>query len=273
MRSPSGHFGRRSGFTVAEILIATACLGAVGIVMYALLNVGMTLFAKNVAVNMAHQEARYGINRVVRDLHHSISIPQLVDINLNQNNTVGPSAGVTFQMICNGPFEVMNDPSSGLIQVATTRPKPVPPEVGDHMVVLDYGVETEITKILELGGGANHWNIWLAGEKEKKIQTKSGSFVICYITRRVGYVVNNGQLRFYPNLIATPSTYYVISRNLTSATPFSIPLNDSGAPDTRYTNVDITVKDPTYSNRGFKSTGMKVVDAHIPYRCQITKYQ
>jgi hypothetical protein len=97
--------------------------------------------------------------------------------------------------------------------------------------------------------------------------------VICYITRRIGYVVNNGELRYYPNLIATPSTYSVVARNVTSATPFSIPLNQSGTPETRFTAVNITVTDPNFSNRGYKNTSMQMADGGVPYRCQMTKYQ
>jgi prepilin-type N-terminal cleavage/methylation domain-containing protein len=263
-----------NGFTLVEVLVATGAIGIVGAVMFAVLNFGLTLFARNVRMNMAHQEARNGVMRVVRDLHRAVSIPQLSDAGLKAVPTAGPAAGVMFQVVTTGPFEIMNDPSAPrLLQVSTTNPKPAPPSIGDHIVVLDYDVEADITDITAMGIGSNHWNIFLANENEKRIQTKGGSFVICYITRRIGYAVNNGELRYYPNLIATPTTYHVIARNVTSATPFSIPLNQSGTPDTRYTAVNITVTDPTYSNRGFKGTSMQMADAGVPYRCQMTKYQ
>ena len=188
--------------------------------------------------------------------------------------TGGPAAGVTFQTIATGPFQIMNDPAApSLIQVATTRPQPEPPNPGDHIVVLDYNVECDITKVTATGAGSNHWDVFLANGNENRIQTKSGSFVICYITRRIGYVVNNGELRFYPNLIATPTTYAVIARNVTSATPFSIPLNQSGTPETRFTAVTVTVSDPSFSNRGYKATSMEMANAGVPYRCVVTKYQ
>ena len=273
MKSFSSNLGNGSAFTIAEIMTATACLGLVATVMFALLNMGMTLFARNAAVNMAHQQARIGTSRVLRDLHQSVSIPQLANADLTQNATNGPAAGVTFQIVVNGPFQIANDPASSLIQVATTKPNPPPPSAGDHMVVLDYNIESDITNVGAVSGSSNHWNITLANNTEKKIQTKSGSFLVCYITRRVGYVVKNGELRYYPNLIATPTTYAVVSRNLTSATPFSIPLNGTGTPETRYTYVNMTITDPTYTNRAFKGTSMEIVDAHIPYRTQLTKYQ
>ncbi len=254
--------------------MAVAMLGLVASVMYALLNFGMTMFARNVSVNMAHQQVRNGLMRVSRDIHQAVSIPQLVDENLQQVSTAGPAAGVTFQVVTSGPFQVINDPTApSLIQIGTDKPKPEQPAVGDHVVVLDYDVEADITKITATGAGSNHWNVFLANGNEKRIQTKSGSFVVCYITRRIGYVVSKGELRYYPNLIATPAAYVVIARNITSPTPFKIPLNDTGTPDTRYTSVNLSAKDPTYSNRSYKSTGMQFVDARVPYRCQVTKYQ
>lgn len=274
MRAPDHRDNRRGAFTLAEMLVTVAVIGLVTAVMYALLHFGITLFAKNVSVNMAHQEARNGLMRVSRDLHQAVSIPQLVDENLNAVNSTGPAAGVTFQIVTNGPFEVVNDPTSpSLIQIGTTNPKPATPAVGDHMVVLDYNVEADITKITAQGAGSNHWNVFLTNASEQRIQTKKGSFVVCYITRRIGYVVRNGELRYYPNLIATPATYHVVSHNITSATPFKIPLNATGTPDTRYTSVTISALDPTYSRRAYKGTSMQLVDAKVPYRCQMTRYQ
>jgi type II secretory pathway pseudopilin PulG len=265
---------RRRGFTLVEIVVAAAAMMMVFAVMYALLTFGITLFAKNVAVNMAHQQARNGLMRVTRDLHQAVSIPRLVDDKLQPVTTAGAAAGITFQIVVNGPFRVINDPASpSLIHVATTNPKPVAPAVGDHMVVLDHDVEADITKITATGIGSNHWNVFLNNNSERRIITKGDSYVVCYITRRIGYVVANGELRYYPNLVATPGTYHVVAQNITSATPFKVPLNESGTPDTRYTNITMSAMDPTYSNRGYKSTSMQLVDARVPYRCQMTKYQ
>jgi prepilin-type N-terminal cleavage/methylation domain-containing protein len=275
MRTNATNIQQRSGFTLAETLVAVAAASVVALGMVALLNSGMTLFARNVAINMAHQQARNGMMRVVRDLHQAVSIPQLVDASFNPVDAAGATtAGITFQIVANGPFQIINDPTApALIQVGTTNPKPAAPSIGDHMVVLDYDVEVDITNITAAGAGSNHWNVFLKDGNETRIQTKSGSFVVCYITRRVGYVVNNSELRFYPNLVATPGTYSVVAHNITSPKPFSIPLNATGTPDTRYTSVNLTAMDPTYSNRGYKNTGMQLVDSRVPYRCQVTKYQ
>jgi prepilin-type N-terminal cleavage/methylation domain-containing protein len=265
---------RSRAFTLVEVMVAVAAMGLVASAMYALVSFGTTLFAKNVAVNMAHQEARNGMMRVARDIRQAVSIPQLVDVDMQAVATSGPAAGVTFQIVTNGPFEIKTDPATPtLIQVGTDNPKPTMPAIGDHMVVLDYDIEADIVKIGANGNGSNHWNVWLAKGAEQRVQTKNGSKVVCYITRRIGYLVRDGQLRYYPNLIATPTAYIVVSRSITSALPFGIPANSTGTPDTRYTSVTLSALDPTYSRRGYKNTSMQLVDARVPYRCQLTKYQ
>ncbi|MDQ6860497.1 MAG: hypothetical protein M3032_04990, partial [Verrucomicrobiota bacterium] len=67
------------GYTVAEMVIAVGVLGLLGTVFFSVLQTGLTLSAKNTAVNAAHEEARQGMLRLTRDVHASISVPQLRD--------------------------------------------------------------------------------------------------------------------------------------------------------------------------------------------------
>jgi hypothetical protein len=77
MKKTSPYRGRDEGFTVAEMSIAMGVLGLLGLVFFQVLNSGLVLFSKNTAVNVAHEEARQGINRLTRDIHAAISVPQL----------------------------------------------------------------------------------------------------------------------------------------------------------------------------------------------------
>ena len=72
-------------FSVAEMMIAVGVLGLLGLVFFSVLKSGIILFAKNTAVNIAHQEAREGINRLTRDIHASVSMPQLCDLDTTTN--------------------------------------------------------------------------------------------------------------------------------------------------------------------------------------------
>src|SRR5215210_3672238 len=110
-------------YTVAEMAIAAAVLCLLGLVFFAVLNSGMVLYAKNTAVNSAHQEGRDGINRLTRDIHASISVPQLRDTNFNVVNstpvvgtgTAPMAAGVSFQNVALGPQFIWKDPGNNKI--------------------------------------------------------------------------------------------------------------------------------------------------------------
>ena len=51
----------QGGFTAAEMVVSTMVMAILGIVFLNVLNSGMILYAKNTAVNSAHEEAREGI--------------------------------------------------------------------------------------------------------------------------------------------------------------------------------------------------------------------
>src|SRR4051794_41616898 len=103
-----------AGFTVAEMGVAVGVLGLLGLVFFQVLQSGLTWSAKNTAVNTAHEEARQGILKLTRDLHASVSVPQLRDGSFAViSSTPSPSAtpgatpptapGVSFQNVAYGP--------------------------------------------------------------------------------------------------------------------------------------------------------------------------
>ena len=104
--------GNRSpnGFTLPEILVTMGIMTIVGLMIFLVLNSGMVLYAKNTAVNSAHQQARSGVDQMLTNIHSSVSIPQLVDANLQPvasldgNGQPIPAAGIAFQTFSAGPF-------------------------------------------------------------------------------------------------------------------------------------------------------------------------
>ena len=65
------------GYTVAEMLIASGVLMLLGLVFFQVLQSGLILFSKNTAINISHEQARQGLNRMVRDIHGAVSVPEL----------------------------------------------------------------------------------------------------------------------------------------------------------------------------------------------------
>src|SRR6476620_1836470 len=93
-------------FTLIEALIATAIMAIVGGILFTTLWQGTILFAKNTAINVAHQQARIAVIQIEKDLHSCVSVPQLIDSNRQPIGGNGPAAGIAFQHFASGPFKV-----------------------------------------------------------------------------------------------------------------------------------------------------------------------
>jgi hypothetical protein len=148
------------GFTFAEMMIATAIMVVVGICIYQVTTSGTILYAKNTAINVAHDQSRIAVSRLVHDIHAAVSVPQLGHIDPRAYGTwaaptgswkpygtsvtfaadtgTGPSAGVAFQVLGGsngspgGPWNVSNDPASSIIMIAS---EPYMPQVGQRLIL------------------------------------------------------------------------------------------------------------------------------------------
>ena len=69
----------KTAFTLVETMVGLFCFVIIGGVIYLLLNSGMILYAKNMSVNTAHEDTRRAVNRLLRDIHAAVSVPQLID--------------------------------------------------------------------------------------------------------------------------------------------------------------------------------------------------
>jgi prepilin-type N-terminal cleavage/methylation domain-containing protein len=208
------------GFTLIEMMVAVLCFAVAGTMIYSLLNSGMILYAKNMSVNTAHQDTRRAVNRLLRDIHASVSVPQLIDgfnadgsLQVHTSN-ITPAAGVAFQLVALGPTYIWKDPvAPNLIMIYDNGNPPAP---GSRLIVPLWGIETEITKTAA-GGASGHSNVFLmdttgnivdqtstAGKtpqgQGKSSNTKNNGndvYAVCYYTDRIAYLVQNGQLRLY----------------------------------------------------------------------------
>ncbi|HEX8077337.1 MAG TPA: hypothetical protein VF511_05945 [Chthoniobacterales bacterium] len=226
-----------SGFTLSEIMVTLGMASVVGVcATYIFLN-GTILIAKNTAENVAHDQNRIAINRLLHDIHAAISTPQLGHIvtgKLAQNPTApngswtpygtnltfwadsgtGPAAGVSFKKMGNafnangGPFELKNDP--GNPELVMVKSYSTAPLEGMEIVfpyytetIYDSSLKKNITRPMEgtiykvTSNGSDHYNIFIQGGLENRIKEKKGTHVICYYMSRFAYVVENGNLNFY----------------------------------------------------------------------------
>ena len=216
-----------SAFTVAEMMVAVGVLGLLGGIFFSVLRAGLTLSAKNTAVNVAHEEAREGILRMTRDIHASISVPQLRNNNhdsgyLTANSfsivsstpapvtaPYGPvspvAAGVAFQDIASGPNYVWKDVNNPTLIMIKDNPNP--PTAGMRLIVPFFGLEEDISKATA-GGAAAHSNVFIRADQQTPSISPpdfGGTYAITYYTERYAYVVMNG------NYVADSQGDYILS--------------------------------------------------------------
>jgi type II secretory pathway pseudopilin PulG len=219
--------------------------------------------------------------------------------------------GVSFQNVASGPNWIWNDPggSNGMIMIKDGVNGP--PTPGMHLIIPAWGIEDDITKVTG-ASVSGHSNIWTVHDYETGIkhapQYAGSLYAITYYTNRSMYVVKNGsyvadskgdfnlvsgkyvqvtagtgtyhyengELHYYVQRYNGTSFYWLdtatVARYLSSPNPFSVPLNQYGGSDNRYVQVNISVRDPKTSNRGYLSTST-LLNTKIDYRSRLSFYQ
>lgn len=297
-------------FKLIELMFTIGLTGVLGLLVYAILNTGTVLGAKNAAMNTAHEQARIAMLEMIQDLHSSISQPSLVNLNGQQ------AAGIAFQKwgydnvnakVNGGPHKIIQDAATGqssiILSVTSGQGTPM---VGQRLIIPTHQIEADITAV---GGNSSSLNVTLDNFNVKantpaSYQLPDGSWalhtlpvaisgtgssvgdVICFITDRCSYAVTNSTLNW--NWKSTAKT---LGSDITNSkgvlydpskptdttnfppTPFSIPTTAAGAPYTRFVAaIDLSTADFKYSNRGYKSANI-LLNGRVPYKARLTTYQ
>jgi hypothetical protein len=265
---------RTAGFTTAEMVIAVGVLTMLGLVFFQVLNSGMVLSAKNMAVNSAHEEARDGVMRLTRDLHASISVPQLRDTSFawvsstpSPGGTPPTAAGVSFQNIASGPNFIWKDP--GNANMIMIKDNPNKPELGMRMIVPAWGIEDYITQTAA-NGTPNHTNVWTASSMHVTLANSSKVFggtqyAIVYYTDRVMYLVTGG------NYVADNSGDYIQA----SANVY-VPYTNQAGQRYRYENGELHFYRQRYDGSALNWQDVATVARYIsspkPFSVPLNKY-
>jgi hypothetical protein len=271
---------QKRGTTLVETIFTTVLVGVVGLVIYALLNIGTILASKNVAVNTAHQQARTAMLQMVQDLHGSVSLPQLVDINGSPSPTPNASAsptatpvptpapGIAFQLFSSGPYKIMNSVTTlqNTIKIATNKANPPQINAGQRLIIPGHGIEDDITAAT-LAGDQKSYTLTLAHNVPVAIDVSMGN-IPCFVTDRCSYIIQNQELHWTGP--TTKKTFSVMGQNIISPNPFSVPPTASGALYYRFVSaIDLSTCDLKFSNRGFKSANI-LLNGQVPIRTRMT---
>jgi prepilin-type N-terminal cleavage/methylation domain-containing protein len=258
------------GYTLLEMAIATGIIGVVGLAIYSLLSLNTILGAKNTAVNAAHQQARTAMMQMLQDLHSSISLPSLVDINGSTVAGAGPAAGIAFQEWSSGPHQITADvtTSQNQITLKLTPGSGPTPVVGQRLIVPTHQIEDDITAV---SGTSNALTLTLAHNVAVAISGTSSYTIVAFISDRCSYIIANGSLKWQGP--TTRKSFSVLGNDITSPTPFSLPVTPAGALYYRFVSaINLSTSDPTYSNRGFKAANI-FLNGQVPMKARLTTYQ
>jgi hypothetical protein len=260
----------KRAFTLLEVGISTSVFSVVGLTLCSLVNTTTILGAKNTALNTAHQQARTAMVQMLQDLHSSVSLPSLVDVNGNQVSGAGPAAGIAFQQWSSGPHKIKSDASTSQNQITlsvTPNSGPVP-VAGQRLIIPTHQIEDDITAV---SGTNTNLTITLAHNLPVAIAGTSSYTIVCFVTDRCSYTIANGSLQWQGP--TTKKSFAVLSNDITSSTPFSTPLTAAGALYYRFTSaIDLSTADPASSNRNFKAANI-FLNAQVPMKTRLVTYQ
>jgi len=271
---------QKCGTTLVETIFTTVLVGVVGLVIYSLLNIGTILASKNIAVNGAHQQARTAMLQMVQDLHGSVSLPQLVDINGSPSPTPNPNAtptptpaptaapGIAFQLFASGPYKVISDVTTlqKTVTILWTKSNPPTITVGQRLIIPGHGIEDDITAVSVSNNGKTS-ALTLKNNVPVPIDAGLGN-IPCFVTDRCSYIIQDQELHWTGP--TTKKTFSVMGQNIISPNPFSVPSTASGALYYRFVAaIDLSTSDLKFSNRGFKSANI-LLNGQVPIRTRMT---
>jgi hypothetical protein len=253
--------------------------------IFLVLNSGMNLYAKNTALNSAHQQARTGIDQMLANLHSSVSIPQLVDSNLqpvaelDANGKPTSAAGISFQAFSGGPFPVVASAAATATSIMLYCPGYVS-AANSRLNIPSHNIEFNITSSTQVGPN-RQFNLATPAAGIGTAVSISGTgiegdagttYVIgAFMTNRVSYAVVEGELRYFST--NDPASYRVIARNVISATPFTVPITPGGSLQNQFLSaVNLSSVEPNFANRGYAAVNM-FISSLIPVRCRLTNSQ
>ena len=223
---------------------------------------------------------------MLANLHNSVSIPQLVDTNLNPiaatdgSGSPIPRAGIGLQAFNGGPFPVVLSANATDTSIILYCPGYIPP-ANARLNIPSHDIEYDIASSSAVFTGVRKFYLTTPASGIGTAITISGTgvetsgstqyVITAFITTRLSYAVNGGELRYYPTNDLT--NYKVIARNVISDTPFSVPVLANGTLQNQFVAaVNLSTVEPQYSNRGYAAVNM-FVSSLIPFRCRLTNTQ
>src|ERR1700730_7945936 len=277
--------GISRAMTLVETMVTSMLIGVVFLGLYSVLNMGTILGAKNLAVNVAHEQARVAMLQMMQDFHSSVSLPAVT----NDDGTTSPAPtpatsapfgypGVAFQLWAIGPLRIAANAlkDQNVVQVTVPAGTQVP-VVGQRLIVRTHQLEDDIVAVNGTAGGI--LSLTLAKpvpiDIKPPLDPKDGH-IVCFITDRCSYFVDKNKTLNWngPNARKAIS---MMANTITDAAPFTIKTSPLNAPLYQVVPVfDLSTADANYTNlnsrTAFRSANI-LLHSEVPMRARLTDTQ
>lgn len=232
----------QSGFTLVEMLIGSTIGVIVSLGVFAFIDTGSMLTARNLAVNLTSNSMRGTLDRIENLIQQADTLPQLIDTSGSTVAGTGPAAGVRFDLFAGGPV-VVNPGTQTLASTVTSftiryaQASSRAPMAGD-ILRLDGTADSlrprinSVTSNTALSAGMREATVTLTAALGTAVSATTA--LRANIVRQVALVVMPGgagrQLRYFTDMAGTTNmndaTKYAvltdqIAMQSADATPFS----------------------------------------------------
>ncbi len=252
----------RHAFTIVELIVGAAVSSVLAVAIFALMNAGMILSAKNLSLNLTSNTMRGALDRVEQVVQQADTMPELIDTT-GTVITTGPAAGIKFDRAVGSPYVVTV--TAGTIPSATTTltltrstnavASPAVPSVGD-IIRIATTASTLRPRIQTVSVGAidgqlrQPFTIGLTAALGTTITPASGAIVTARLVRNAAFLVmtSNGkrELRYYHT--------FDTATNLADITKYSLITDQIGAAPEDGTPFSLI----QYENKSFVSFSLRV---------------
>ncbi len=217
---PSGTSRSRLAFTLSEMAVSLGLTVLVFAAFAAFSIQALRTFTWLTATNVAHQQARSGIQRMLQDIHASPSPVMLVNVVGDPAPAAGTFWGIIYQRLIGGPFEVPGGFSSGNTTAQLRTGNAFTPQVGQMLILPNSTNLYTITNVGNLSGNLRTVTFSPAISQNDAVRPPNNSYngtntssggneaVGVFITQRSAFLVRRqtGQtdfsLRHYPVVLS-----------------------------------------------------------------------
>jgi hypothetical protein len=273
-------------FTLVEMMIAGGLVAVFGVVVYAIMSIGMTLYTQNVSIGQTQSGGLVSTEKLMLKVAAAAEVPILVDDTGATLVGNGPAAGVSF--FCPASAQAYPVPSAvsatDMSFTVTKSSSQLAPQTGDKITMSDLGFQGLITSVSSAGNSSTVGFASTVGSGFSPAKT-AGTVIPagskCFLISPSAFISVNAVLRFYSRALSVAqqgSTAFNDPANF-AAIATLLPLgNDANFlpfqyldPSRRSIDVNLRVRAPAYGSKISDFYTFQNMKTTVAYRSAVTQ--